>query len=62
MECEVDNPLAHDALNRMARASRRGTGCHLTADMIAALERTFLGEVWSEEDPRDGKFYGKFAA
>jgi hypothetical protein len=43
---------AHDALNRMKRASERGTGCHLTADMIAALSVTILDQMWGEEDPR----------
>lgn len=43
---------AHNAFNRMRRAAQRGTGCHLTAEMIAALECTFLGEVWSLDDPR----------
>lgn len=43
---------AHDALNRMRRAYNRGTGCHLTAEMIEALGRTFLAERWEEADPR----------
>jgi hypothetical protein len=43
---------AHDAFNRMRRASQRGTGCHLTAEMIAALGETFLAQVWEEDDPR----------
>lgn len=43
---------AHDALNRMKRAHDRGTGCHLTAEMVEALYLTFLGEVWSADDPR----------
>ena len=44
---------AHDALNRMRRAQVRGTGCHLTADMIQSLYISFLGEVWGEDDPRE---------
>ena len=44
---------AHDALNRMRRAAARGTGCHLTADMIASLALTFLGQAWEEDDPRN---------
>ena len=44
---------AQDALNRMRRAAERGTGCHLTADMIAALEVTVVGSLWDEPDPRD---------
>lgn len=43
---------AQDALNRMHRAARRGTGCHLTAEMIAALSLTFLAEIWADDDPR----------
>lgn len=53
------NHLAQDALNRMARAERRGTGCHLTAEMIEALNVTFLAEIWSDADPRTGKFHGR---
>ena len=44
---------AHEALNRMKRASERGTGCHLTADMIRALGITALAELWGDDDPRD---------
>ncbi len=44
---------AHDALNRMRRASERGTGCHLTAEMIEALDRTIVGQMWQEPDPRE---------
>ena len=43
---------AQDALNRMARAYQRGTGCHLTAEMIQSLALTTIGAIWSEEDPR----------
>lgn len=43
---------AHDALNRMSRAAKRGTGCHLTADMIAALALTAVGSLWDDADPR----------
>ncbi|GAA0749678.1 hypothetical protein GCM10009075_38140 [Sphingomonas trueperi] len=45
-----DKPV-HDALDRMKRARDRGTGCHLTAEMIAALALSFLGEVWEQEAP-----------
>ena len=31
---------AQDALNRMRRASHRGTGCHLTKEMIDSLSLT----------------------
>jgi hypothetical protein len=48
----VTNPLAHDALNRIQRAHERGTGCYLTAEMVEALSLTYLGEIWSEPDPR----------
>lgn len=44
--------LAQDALNRMRKAADRGTGCHLTAGMIASLNLTKIGQYWSEEDPR----------
>lgn len=43
---------AQDALNRMARAYERGTGCHLTAEMIRSLGLTRIAEIWSTEDPR----------
>ncbi|QCO00541.1 hypothetical protein D3093_35445 (plasmid) [Azospirillum argentinense] len=46
---------AQDALNLMRRAYERKTGCHLTAEMIAALNTTLIGEMWSEPDPRDSK-------
>lgn len=44
-----------DALNRMKRAAQRGTGCHLTAEMIRELSVGLLGEIWSAPDPRDEK-------
>jgi hypothetical protein len=44
---------AQDALNRMRRAADRGTGCHLTAEMIASLHLTKIGQYWCEPDPRD---------
>lgn len=50
--------LAQDALNRMKRASDRGTGCHLTAEMIFALELTIIGVMWRETDPRDEESNG----
>ena len=40
---------ARDALTRMHRANRRGTGCHLTADMLQSLALTVIGEMWSDE-------------
>lgn len=42
---------AHDALDRMERARKRGTGCCLTAEMIAALALTFLGETMGQPRP-----------
>lgn len=36
------------ALLRMKRAHERGTGCHLTAEMLQALSVTLVGEWWSE--------------
>ena len=42
----------HDALNRMKRAHERGTGCHLTAEMIESLSLTIVGSMWNEPDPR----------
>ncbi|WP_010137619.1 hypothetical protein [Oceanicola sp. S124] len=42
----------HDALNRMKRAHERGTGCHLTAEMINSLYVTVIGSMWVEDDPR----------
>ena len=46
---------AHDALNRMKRAHQRGTGCHLTAEMIHSLSVTVIGSMWAEDDPRNHK-------
>lgn len=46
---------AHDALNRMKRACERGTGCHLTADMVASLGLTAVASLWDEDDPRKTK-------
>ncbi len=44
--------LAQDALNRLCRAEKRGTGCHLTAEMVAALGITHIGQIWQQPDPR----------
>lgn len=43
---------AQDALNRLSRAMRRGTGCHLTADMVSGLSITLVGEICAQADPR----------
>ena len=45
--------LQGDALRRMKRASERGTGCTLTAEMIQALGRGTIGEWW-ENVAEDG--------
>lgn len=45
--------LQGEALSRMRRASERGTGCHLTADMIGALSVSILAEWWGNVD-QDG--------
>lgn len=34
------------ALDRMRRANERGTGCHLTADMIREIGYSKIGELW----------------
>lgn len=40
---------AEDALDRMARAERRGTGCYLTPAMIAGLSLTQIGAYWHQD-------------
>lgn len=45
---------AQDALNRMARAYARGTGCHLTPAMIQSLAVSVIGEMWECPDDRKG--------
>lgn len=44
---------AQDALNRMRRAHRRGTGCHLTREMIDDLYVSLIGQIWDQADPRE---------
>lgn len=44
---------AQDALTRMNRAFKRGTGCHLTADQIKSLSLTHIGSMWAQDDPRN---------
>lgn len=51
LEGKSNIDFANDALDRMKRAHDRGTGCHLTADMIAGLGVTMIAECWSEERP-----------
>ncbi|UTC28758.1 hypothetical protein MARCHEWKA_02460 [Brevundimonas phage vB_BpoS-Marchewka] len=46
--------LQGDALRRMKRASERGTGCTLTAEMVEALSRGTIGEWWSNLDEDGG--------
>lgn len=46
---------AQDALNRMGRAYDRGTGCHLTMEMIDALAHTIVGEMWWATQIREGR-------
>lgn len=43
---------AQDALDRMARAHARGTGCHLTAEMIQSLGVSMIGQMWAEDRPK----------
>jgi hypothetical protein len=43
---------AQDALNKLYRATKCGTGCHLSADEVFALSLTRFGELWSDADPR----------
>lgn len=38
--------ICNEALDRMKRASDRGTGCHLTAEMIEALSTSVIGSIW----------------
>lgn len=47
---------AFDALDRMKRAAQRGTGCHLTAEMIQGLAVTSVGQMWlaPSEEPDNG--------
>jgi len=44
---------AQDALDRMRRAHERGTGCHLTAEMIHAFACSMIGQMWAEARPKD---------
>lgn len=46
------NDGAQEALNRLGRAMKRGTGCYLTREMVAALDLTFIGELCVSPDPR----------
>ena len=43
---------AQDALNKLRRAEKHGTGCHLSADEVFALGLTRFGELWANSDPR----------
>lgn len=46
--------IIEDALNKLRRAAKRGTGCRLTAEEIHHLNVTAFGETWSQPDPRKG--------
>lgn len=46
---------ADKALDRMKRAHERGTGCHLTAEMIRGLGLTFLAQTWNEDAPQEAR-------
>jgi hypothetical protein len=41
---------AHAALDRLKRAHDRGTGCHLTAEMIRGLGLTSIATTWTDQD------------
>ncbi len=48
--------IANDALDRLNRAMKRGTGCYLTPAMVEALRVTAIGEMASQprqDDPLD---------
>lgn len=38
------------AMARLARAQKRGTGCHLTASMVRSLATTDFGQLWADPD------------
>lgn len=44
---------AHDALNRMRAAYDRGHGVRLSWIELEALNRTIIGEIWHQPDPRN---------
>ncbi|WP_062233087.1 hypothetical protein [Aureimonas sp. N4] len=50
---KLENPLpqAQAALDRMKRANDRGTGCHLTTEMIRELSLTIIGQWWDDDKP-----------
>lgn len=39
---------AFKAMKRLARAQKRGTGCHLTAEMVRNLAITDFGQLWAD--------------
>ena len=54
MDKADEKPWDYDVqmvLDKMKRASRRGTGCHLTAEEIKSLSITIIGDIWEEENP-----------
>lgn len=46
-----DYQIGQDALDRMKRAHSRRTGCYLTAEMVAQLGLTVIGQMWEEPRP-----------
>lgn len=42
-----------DLLNRMKQAHHKGRGIRISAEELAELSATFLGELWDQPDPRD---------
>lgn len=44
--------IIQDALNRLYRAARKGTGCRLSAEEIHYLNTTTFGDAWNQPDPR----------
>jgi hypothetical protein len=45
---------AHDVLNRMRTAHKKGRGIRVTAAELNALSLTSMGELWEAPDPRMG--------
>jgi hypothetical protein len=46
---------AQDAISKLCRAEKRGTGCRLTAQEVQSLALTSIGQMWNEPDPRKSK-------
>lgn len=43
---------AQNVLNRMKRNYDKGIGIRISADELASLALTSIGEMWEEDDPR----------